>query len=133
MLRTTIAALAAMTISTAALAGNCTTNTPLDLTNVGGLLNPGNSFAGTAVCPDAKDNTGDLLAIGAAMANPVWLEANERFAVSGGLGFSGDGDTAVGATGVMRFDRNVSGYAGAAVGTENTDLWAGKAGVRVGW
>ena len=33
----------------------------------------------------------------------------------------------------MRFDKNWSGFAGGAFSTDNTDLWAGKAGVRLGW
>lgn len=141
MLRTLMAALAVTLLSTAAMAGNCTTDTPVNAAIAEKAFNdvanpPTYDFsgtahlAGTATCPD---NTGDLLALSAALSTPVWLEAGERFAVSGGLGFSGDGDTAVGATGVMRFDRNFSGFAGAAVGTENTDNWAGKVGVRAGF
>jgi hypothetical protein len=62
---------------------------------------------------------------------PVWLQQNENFSVSGGVGFS-DGGTAVGVTGVMRLDQNWAGFAGGAV-SDDGKLWAGKAGVRVGW
>jgi hypothetical protein len=135
-------------------AGSCTTNTPLSLTDqgnganyLGGLHDNGvvgqihgadhsnngtANLTGTAACPDAKDNTSDLLAIGAALSTPIWLEAGEKFAISGGLGFTDDA-TAVGATGVYRLDKNWSGFAGGAVSTDDRDMWAGKAGFRAGF
>ena len=70
------------------------------------------------------------MAIGAALSLPVWLEKQENFAISGGVGFSDDGTTALGMTGIMCLEKNVSGFAGIATDGEN---WAGKAGVRVGW
>jgi hypothetical protein len=72
------------------------------------------------------------LALSAALSLPVWLEAHENVAISGGFGFSDGGEVAFGATGVVRLDRGVSGFAGGAVSTDG-GYWAGKAGVRVGW
>jgi hypothetical protein len=122
-------------------AAECTTDTPVTYDGVGqaatdiyngGAYDGTGHFAGTATCPDAKDNTSDLMAISAALSTPVWLESGERFSVSGGLGFTED-STAVGATGLMRFDKTFSGFAGGAVSTDDTDMWAGKAGIRAGW
>jgi hypothetical protein len=121
-------------------AGSCTTNTSVSTAQAGEAYFDGNgdgdeNFAGTASCPDdpaAKDNTSDIMAISAALSTPVWLESGERFSVSGGLGFTED-STAVGATGLMRFDKTFSGFAGGAVSTDDTDMWAGKLGVRAGW
>jgi hypothetical protein len=128
----------------AAFAGNCSTNTPLSLATPGHnpLITPGGvvdqiaqnggtgtaNLSGTANCPDT--DLSDTHALAAALSNPIWLETGENFAISGGVGFS-DGSGAFGATGLMRFDRNVSGFAGGAL--VDDDTWAGKAGVRVGW
>lgn len=71
------------------------------------------------------------LAVSAALSTPVWLGDSEKFAVSGGFGFSDD-ETAFGATGVMRFDKNWSGFAGGASSTDG-DLWSARAGLRFGW
>ena len=62
---------------------------------------------------------------------PVWLETQEKFAMSAGVGFSDDGDAAFGISGVMRLDKNTAAFGGVAVGEDGR--WAGKAGVRVGW
>ncbi len=72
------------------------------------------------------------LALSAALSMPAWLETHENFRVSGGLGFSEGGETAVGATGVVRIDKNLAGFGGAAVNT-NGDNWAGKAGLSWGF
>jgi hypothetical protein len=70
------------------------------------------------------------LAIGAALSLPVWLEKHENFAISGGVGYSHGGASAFGFNGAMRFDKNVSGFAGIA---SDGNTWAGKAGMRIGW
>ena len=62
---------------------------------------------------------------------PVWLGDSEKVRISGGLGFGQGGELAVGATGVVRVDKNVAGFVGGAVG--DGGKWAGKAGVSVGW
>lgn len=155
------AAVAAIALPAAAHAVTCSTNAALsawgqngtngvlsnsgvegaiDYSGIAGQIitqnNDGNGVAnvhGTATCPDAVDHTGDLLAISAALSTPVWLETGERFAVSGGLGFSGDGDTAFGGTALMRIDGGLSAFAGGAVSTNHSDLWSGKVGVRAGF
>jgi hypothetical protein len=111
-----------------------------DLTNLDGTAN----LHGSADCSDdlaalrsslsreLQDAQSNLAALSAASSQPVWLEPGENFAVSGGLGFA-DGATALGATGIVRFDKHWSGFAGAAVSTDDTDVWSGKAGLRVGW
>jgi hypothetical protein len=120
-----------------ALAGNCSTHTPVSANTLGqaigviggpGFPNAAYDFQGTANCPDV--DLSETHALAAALSVPVWLETGENFAISGGMGFS-DGEGAFGATGLMRFDRNVSGFAGGAL--VDDDTWAGKAGVRVGW
>jgi hypothetical protein len=132
MKRAIIAALAALTLSTAAYAGNCTTNTNVKAADVfPELWSPeGANLAGTASCPET--DLSETLALSAALSNPVWLESGERFAVSGGLGFA-DGASAFGATGLVRIEKGISAYGGGAVSTEDSDVWAGKAGLRVGW
>jgi hypothetical protein len=72
----------------------------------------------------------ESLALNAALSMPVWLGDTENFAISGGAGFS-ESNTAFGATGVMRLDKNWSAFVGGAVG--DSGAWAGKAGARVGW
>ena len=138
-------------------AETCTTNTPVSLwgqngsngivNNSGspgpfsadgavGQLVTGDGVAdlhGSAACPAYPTfDPSETLALAAALSNPIWLETGEHFALSGGLGFA-DGATAIGATGLMRFDKHWSGFAGGAVSTDDTSNWAGKAGVRVGW
>ena len=78
----------------------------------------------------AELRASESFAVSAALSQPTWLEPHENFAVSGGLGFTGDG-AAIGITGVMRLDRNVSAFAGAAVAPSGN--WAGRVGARVGW
>jgi hypothetical protein len=75
----------------------------------------------------------EALAVNAAMSLPAWLENGENFALSGGLGFSGGGETAVGVNGIVRIDKSVAGFAGAAVSTSGSSGWAGHAGLRFGW
>lgn len=101
---------------------------------------------GTATCPDYPDSSAavqalasavddalhDSQAVSAALATPIWLEQGENFAVSGGVGFT-DGSAAFGMTGVMRLGHNVAGYAGGAISANDTNYWAGKAGLRLGW
>lgn len=82
---------------------------------------------------DGKDfDMDESLALSAALSLPVWLQQNENFSVSGGVGFSDGGETALGATGIVRLDGNVSAFGGAAFATEGS-AWAGKAGLRLGW
>lgn len=76
---------------------------------------------------------GKSLAMSAALSVPVWLGDSESVRISGGLGFSNGGDTALGITGVVRLDKNVAGFAGAAVSTSGGGDVAGKVGVSVGW
>lgn len=83
---------------------------------------------GTAVCEQTADQA---LAVAAALSAPAWLGDKENFSLSGGLGFS-DGETAIGATGLLRFNQTLSGYLGGATSTDG-DAWAGKAGLRIGW
>jgi hypothetical protein len=61
----------------------------------------------------------------------VWLETHEKFAISGGIGFSDHGDAAFGLSGVMRLDKNTAAFGGVAVDEDGRA--AGKVGVRVGW
>lgn len=154
MLSRALIALAASAVLASAAHAACTTNTPVNLFGQNGgnglLTNSGTpgfdatgavgqiaagggmgtaNFRGDTVC---EDNTDDLLAVSAALANPVWLEHGENFAVSGGLGFS-EGATAFGATGIVRIDKGLSGYAGGAVSTDDSSTYAGKLGLRVGW
>jgi hypothetical protein len=68
----------------------------------------------------------------AALSLPAWLERGENFSLTGGVGFSGGGETAIGITGIVRIDGSVSGFVGAAVSSDG-QTWAGKAGMRVGW
>lgn len=138
MLRAIIAT-AALLLATAAHAGSCTTDTPVNAQNVlqaaqdvwnGGAWDGTGHFAGHTTCPDY--DVSDALAVAAALSTPAWLETGERFSLSGGFGFS-EGAAALGATGLMRFDKNWSGFVGGAVSTDDSDLWAGRAGVRLGW
>ncbi len=100
---------------------------------VGQITNDLTDLDGTAhLYGSAECDTGDLAALAGALSTPVWLEPGENFAISGGLGF-GDDATAVGATGVLRLGKNLSGFAGGAFSTDNSDVWAGKVGLRVGW
>jgi hypothetical protein len=78
----------------------------------------------------AELRASESFAVAAALSQPTWLEPHENFAISGGLGFTGDG-AAIGFTGVMRLDRNVSGFAGVAIAPSGN--WAGRVGARVGW
>ena len=55
------------------------------------------------------------LALNAALALPAWLEKGENFSLSGGIGFSGGGETAIGVTGIVRIDGTVSGFVGGAI------------------
>lgn len=120
----------------------CTTSTPVDVPILqsaidaisnGGANDGSYNFAGTADCPAAPSfDASDALAVASALSMPVWLGDNEKFAISGGLGFSEDA-TALGATGVFRINQNLAAFAGGAVSTEHSDVWAGKAGLRVGW
>jgi hypothetical protein len=131
---------AAMMLSASALSANaaCTTDTPVSVDDLGGAIgtwsNGGtHSFNGSADCSRAiEDAQMDSAALAAALSTPVWLEPGEKFAISGGLGFS-DGSTAVGATGIVRFGSNLSGFVGGAFNTDDTDLWAGKVGLRAGF
>jgi hypothetical protein len=72
------------------------------------------------------------LALSSALSMPVWLGDSETVRISGGVGFSNGGETAIGATSVVRIDRTLSGFIGGAVSTDGGE-WAGKAGLSVGW
>lgn len=76
-------------------------------------------------------DSGDLEALGAAMSMPAWLETDENYSISGGVGFAESGSTAVGVTGVVRIDKGTSGFVGFAVTDQGT--WAGKVGARIGF
>lgn len=82
---------------------------------------------------DGKDFDMDkALALNSALSMPVWLGDSERVRISGGLGFSEGGETAFGATGVVRLDKNWAGFVGGAVDSEGGS-YAGKLGVSLGW
>lgn len=82
---------------------------------------------------DGKDFDLDKsLALNAALSIPVWLGDSERVRISGGMGFSEGGETAFGATGVVRLDKNWAGFVGGAVDSEGGSA-AGKVGISVGW
>lgn len=133
---------AALMLSTSAAHAACTSSTPVDVPILqaaidsisnGGANDGTYSFNGSADCSSAiEDAQMDSAALAAALSTPVWLEPGEKFAISGGLGFS-DGSTAVGATGIVRFGSNLSGFVGGAFNTDDTDLWAGKVGLRAGF
>lgn len=134
----TLAAALMLSLTSFQASAACTTSSPIDagiaidaLTEIhnGGSWDGTYDLQGSAACPS---DTGDILAVGAALSTPVWLGDSESVAFSGGLGFSDDA-TAIGLNGVMRFDKNWSGFAGGAVSTDNSDMWAGKLGLRVGW
>lgn len=72
------------------------------------------------------------LALSSALSMPVWLGDTETVRISGGVGFANGGEAAIGATGVVRIDRNMSVFVGGAVDTEG-DNYAGKVGLSVGW
>lgn len=81
---------------------------------------------------NGKDfDSADALAMSAALSPPVWLGDNERVRISTGVGFT-DSAAAIGATGVVRIDGALAGFAGGAVSTE-TGAWAAKAGLSYGW
>lgn len=131
------AALAALLLSTApALAADCTTSSPVTPAIVDSALaayaehgdDAVYNLQGTASCPDASDT----LAVASALSMPVWLGDKENFAISGGIGFSDDA-AAIGATAVARINGNLAAFAGGAVSTESSDVWAGRAGLRLGW
>ncbi|MGE0366917.1 MAG: hypothetical protein AB7Q00_14415 [Phycisphaerales bacterium] len=88
---------------------------------------------GTADCGDIAgaidDAANESAALAAALSNPTYLRENEKFSISGGIGFAED-SVAGGATLMLRLDSNVAAYVGGAV-SEN--LAAGKGGIRVGW
>jgi hypothetical protein len=118
-------------------AGSCTTNTSVSTDQASEAYSDANgdgdeNFAGTASCPDGKNTQDDALAVSAALSSPVWLETGERASVSGGVGFTEDA-AAIGLNGIYRIDKGLSGFAGGAMSTSETDVWAGKAGLRLGW
>jgi hypothetical protein len=68
-------------------------------------------------------------ALAAAMSEPAWLQVNENFSLTGGLGFA-SGATAFGATGIVRISGGLAGYGGIGLTSGAT---VGKAGLRFGW
>lgn len=144
MNRFTLSAIAVLMLGASPVSAACTTSTPVDIpilqAAIDGISNGGANdgsydFKGTADCPEAQDgrdfDASEALAISAALSLPAWLGDSEQFSLSGGLGFS-DGETALGATGIVRIDKNLSAFAGGAASTSG-DEWAGKAGLRIGW
>jgi hypothetical protein len=136
---------AALMLSTSAAHAACTTATPVDLPILqaaidsisnGGANDGSYSFAGAADCPTSAPppafDPSETLAVASALSMPIWLGDKENFAVSGGIGFSDDA-AAIGATAVARINGNLAAFAGGAVSTESSDLWAGRAGLRFGW
>lgn len=87
---------------------------------------------GAGCSVDMSDAMSKQAALAAALSQPVWLEAGENGAISGGFGFN-ENDAAFGVTGVMRIGKNLAGYAGGAVDVDGADDWVGKAGLRAGW
>jgi hypothetical protein len=65
------------------------------------------------------------------MAAPTWLEAHEKFSLSGNIG-EFEGSTAFAVTGVARLDKNWSVNGGVGYAPDQ-DQWGYRAGVRVGW
>lgn len=133
---------AALMLSTSAAHAACTSSTPVDVPILqaaidsisnGGANDGTYSFKGSAECPTHPAyDPADAIALASALSTPIWLGDSEQFAVSGGLGFSDDA-AAVGGNVAFRISKNLAGFAGGAVSTESSDLWAGRAGLRFGW
>lgn len=91
---------------------------------------------GSADCSQAfkhlQDEIDQGTALAAAMSSPVWLGDSETFRVSGGVGFTDDA-AALGLNGLYRINRNVAAFGGAALSTDDTSNWSGRAGLSVGW
>jgi hypothetical protein len=82
--------------------------------------------------PGVSFNPGEALALAAALSEPAWLEKGERYSMSGGMGFSQDGSTAFGITGIMRVGSNAAAFG--SVGASTTHgIWGGRLGARLGW
>jgi hypothetical protein len=136
MHRTAALAAALMLSAAPALAADCTATSPVTPAIVDAALaayaehgdDAVYNLQGTASCPDISDT----LAVASALSMPIWLGDKENFAVSGGIGFSDDA-AAIGATAVARINSNLAAFAGGAVSTDNSDVWAGRAGLRLGW
>ncbi|MEL7103152.1 MAG: YadA C-terminal domain-containing protein, partial [Pseudomonadota bacterium] len=79
---------------------------------------------------EIDENTAGI-AIANALAGSTWLQANERMAVSGNVGYF-DGNSAIAFSGAARLSERFS--ANIAIGTvpANGDV-GGRAGVRFGW
>lgn len=93
---------------------------------------PGPSVVAT--CPDTGMSNADLeksLALSAAASMPVWLGDAEKGRISGGMTVSEHGETAIGATGVFRINKNWAGFVGGAIASDG-DAKLGRAGVSVG-
>lgn len=139
MKRTALAA--ALILSASPAFADCTTSSPVTPAIVEAALaeyaqngeDAVYNLQGSAKCPayQAPDFS-EHFALSAALAMPVWLGDSEKFAISGGVGFSDDA-AAIGATGVFRINQNLAAFAGGAVSTENSDVWAGRVGLRAGW
>lgn len=82
--------------------------------------------------PGRDFDMGRALALSSALSMPVWLGDRETLRLSGGIGFSDSGDTALGVSGILRFDRNWAGFVGGAISPDGK-AGAGHAGVSVGW
>lgn len=91
--------------------------------------------AGTAGTDGKNGKNGtdgyDATALAAALSTPIWLQQNENFALSLGVGFGG-GSEAVGLAGVARLDKSWALHGAIAVDNDGGNT-AGRVGVRVGW
>lgn len=76
-------------------------------------------------------DSGENLALSSALSMPVWLGDKETVRFSGGVGISDEGNTAFGATGVLRLNQNWAAFAGGAVSDEGNG--AGRAGLSFGF
>lgn len=79
--------------------------------------------------PSGDFDIGKSAALAAALSEPAWLQVNENFSLTGGLGYGGS-EVAFAATGIMRISGGLAGYAGIGLVSGAT---AGKAGLRYGW
>jgi hypothetical protein len=130
-----------------AKADECSTNSPVNLAIAtegydtvvnGGALDGTYNLKGTADCSDygaaigqANERIDKTQAMAAALSSPVWLNPDENFSVSGGVGFT-DSEAALGATGLVRINRTFSAFGGGAFSVDGDEI-AGKVGFRAGW
>ncbi len=134
---TTVNATSVTTGTVTATTGNFTTLNAKDSDgtsyNVGNELTSLNArtAANSAAIAGLKGDVRTLYKLNAmAVAMPdAYLNEHERFSLAGGVGFAGD-EYGIGVIGSVRFDKNWSGYGGAAFSNGEA---VGKVGARVGW